>query len=121
MKNFFRFLLMSLFLATSFSVASCSDDDDDNADSIIGTWLVIEEEDTSITVQFNSNRTGSVALKSEMADMTERFEYVYRPEEHYLVITGSMLKGGYDVSLTKSKLILTNRSVYGDDWEFTRR
>ena len=109
---------MSLFLATSLSAASCSDDDDDNPDSIIGTWVLIEEEDTSITVQFNSNRTGSVAIKSETVDVTERFEYEYRPEEHYLSIIGSEFEGEYEVTLTKTKLRLTDRSVY---WEFTRR
>lgn len=122
MKNFFRFLLMSLFLATSFSVA-CSDDDDNPAasdNSIVGTWILIDDEEESITIRFNPDGTGSLDYLSDWEDETQRFEYVYRPEEHYLEIINSILYGEYKVTVSNS--ILKLKDVYSSySLTFTRQ
>jgi len=122
MKNFFRFLLMSLFLATSFSVASCSDDDDPaGGNSIVGAWEQVDEDGT-ITVRFNSNKTGVIDYVSAdgSGSVKENFEYDYQPEERYLEIIGSELDGEYEVTLTATKIRLKNY-YDGEYYELTRK
>ncbi len=115
---------MSLFLATSFSAASCSDDDDNPAanNSIVGAWEQTNDYGTVITVQFKSNKTGVIdfVYPDGSGSSTENFEYDYQPEERYLEIIGSRLKGEYEVTLTATKIRLKNyyeNKVY----EFTRK
>ncbi len=124
MKNFFRFLLMSLILATSFSAVSCSDDDDDAAanDSIVGSWEQVNDYGTVITLRFNSNKTGVIEFvyPDGSGSSTENLEYDYLPEDRYLEIFGSQLDGEYEVSLTATKLRLKNYSV-NVAYEFTRK
>jgi len=124
MKNFFRFLLMSLFLMTSFSAASCSDDDDDPAgdNSIVGTWGQVNDYGTVITVRFNSNKTGVIdfVYPDGSGSSTENFEYDYLPEDRYLEVIGSQLDGEYVITLTAAKIHLKK---YGENkvYEFTRK
>lgn len=114
---------MSLFLATSFSAASCSDDDDDPAgdNSIVGTWICFAD-DLSLTVQFNPDKTGSLIVSEDgtSLSLTERFEYDYQPEKRDLVIIGSMLDGHYEVALAGKSLRLTN-GYEGIYYQFTRK
>ncbi len=110
---------MSLFLATSFSAVSCSDDDDDSAanDSIVGTWTWTGENIT-LTAQFNSDKTGALVVAADGTSITESFEYDYLPEERYLEIIGSELEGKYEVTMTATKLRLRDSGGY---WEFSRQ
>ncbi len=120
MKNFFRFLLMSLFLATSLvSAVSCSDDDDDAAasDSIVGTWTW-SGEDYSLTAQFNPNKTGTLIVATDGRSLTESFEYDYQPEKRHIVIIDSTLEGEYEVTMTATQLLLRDNGGY---WEFSRK
>jgi len=119
MKNFFRFLLMSLFLATSFSAVSCSDDDDDPAgnNSIVGTWTWTGE-DITLTAQFNPDKTGALIVATGGRNLTESFEYDYLPEERRMEIIGSTLEGVYEVTMTATQLRLRDSGGY---WEFSRK
>lgn len=113
---------MSLILATSFSAVSCNDDDDDlaSANSIVGTWMQVNDYGTIITVQFRANKTGVIdfVYPDGSGSSTENFEYDYLPEDRYLEIIGSSLDGVYDVTLTATKIRLSHGLTY---YEFTRK
>jgi len=128
MKKLFRFLILSLFLATGLSAISCSDDNKVTYDnSIIGTWEQINSAGTVITLQFNPDKTGTVKFAyPDGGYKIESLEYDYLPEERDLeiVVGPEDLLGYYDVILSATKLRLEGYR-YVDNmhvaYQFTRK
>lgn len=108
----FKFLAMMIAMfAMSVGFSSCSDDEEDiDKVSIIGKWEQINSAGTIITLQFNTNRTGVInyLYTNNTGDENENFEYDYIDSDRSLTIIGSQLNGVYYVTLTATKLVLSN-------------
>lgn len=111
-----RFLSMLLVMvALSVSMVGCGSDDDDPASSttsIIGSWTQTNSAETVITLLFKSDKTGSInyTYSDNSGDKNENFEYDYIDSDRSLTIIGSQLEGSYYVTLTATKLVLSNSS-----------
>ena len=67
-------LLCAIFMAVGFT--SCSDDDDDPKNSIVGTWmLMIQEEDGQWFCQYNFKSDGSLQVKDWSSEGGEPSSY----------------------------------------------
>lgn len=113
MKAITKYLMMMIaMLAMCVSFSSCGDDDEDEIEkmSILGEWEQVNSAGTVITVKFNSNRTGVVhyLYPDNTGDENENFEYDYIDEDRTLTVIGSQLSGSYYVTLTATKLVLSN-------------
>jgi len=112
MKAITKYLMMMIaMLAMSVSFSSCGDDDEDiEKVSIVGKWEQVNSAGTVITVTFNSNRTGVVhyLYTNNTGDENENFEYDYIDSDRSLTVIGSQLNGVYYVTLTATKLVLSN-------------
>lgn len=125
MKTIKFLSMMLVMLAMSVCMAGCSNDDDDSefvgdSASIVGSWVQTNEYGTLITLYFKSDKTGVINYTySDMSgDSNENFEYDYIEKDRSLVIIGSQLSGSYYVTLTATKLILSD----GDySYAFTRK
>ncbi|MCI7306801.1 hypothetical protein [Alistipes senegalensis] len=124
MKKLKLFLMMFVAAAMCTGFVACSDDDDSPATpSIIGTWVnSANADESSMTVTFNKNLTGTLNLKYTSTDINEKFEYVYDSDDEVLNIIGSTLEGQYELTITVSTLRLYfysggSRKYY----EFTRK
>ena len=135
MKTIKFLSMMLVMLAMSVCMAGCSNDDDDSefvgdSASIVGSWVQTNEYDTLITLYFKADKTGALYFKADKTgvinytysdmsgDSNENFEYDYIEKDRSLVIIGSQLSGSYYVTLTATKLILSD----GDySYAFTRK
>lgn len=125
MKTIKFLSMMLVMLAMSVCMAGCSNDDDDSefvgdSASIVGSWVQTNEYGTLITLYFKADKTGVINYTySDMSgDSNENFEYDYIEKDRSLVIIGSQLSGSYYVTLTATKLILSD----GDySYTFTRK
>lgn len=112
MKAITKYLMMIVaMLAMSVSFSSCDPDDGDiEKVSIVGKWEQVNSAGTVITVTFNSNRTGVVhyLYTNNTGDENENFEYDYIDSDRSLTVIGSQLNGVYYVTLTATKLVLSN-------------
>lgn len=112
MKAITKYLMMMVaMLAMSVSFSSCGDDEEDiEKVSIVGKWEQVNQAGTVITVTFNSNRTGVVhyLYTNNTGDENENFEYDYIDSDRSLTVIGSQLSGVYYVTLTATKLVLSN-------------
>ena len=125
MKTIKFLSMMLVMLAMSVCMAGCSNDDDDSefvgdSASIVGNWVQTNEYGTLITLYFKADNTGVINYTySDMSgDSNENFEYDYIEKDRSLVIIGSQLSGSYYVTLTATKLILSD----GDhSYAFTRK
>lgn len=110
MKAITKYLMMMVLLL-AMSSSSCRDDDEDIVKvSIVGKWEQVNSAGTVITVTFNSNRTGVVhyLYTNNTGDENENFEYDYIDSDRSLTVIGSQLNGVYYVTLTATKLVLSN-------------
>lgn len=122
MKKIKFLSMLLLMLVTMFSFAACSDDDDEGAvasSSIVGTWEQINDAGTTITVTFNSNKTGRInfVYSDGSGDRNENFEYDYIEASdgtRHLTIVGSSLAGNYTVTITATRLHL----YYSEDYYY---
>ena len=120
MKTIKFLSMMLVMLAMSVCMAGCSNDDDDSefvgdSASIVGSWVQTNE-----SLYFKADKTGVINYTySDMSgDSNENFEYDYIEKDRSLVIIGSQLSGSYYVTLTATKLILSD----GDhSYAFTRK
>lgn len=112
MKAITKYLVMMVAMfAMSISFSSCGDDDEDiDKVSIVGKWEQVNSAGTVITVTFKSNRTGVVhyLYTNNTGDENENFEYDYIDSDRSLTVIGSQLNGVYYVTLTATKLVLSN-------------
>lgn len=104
------FSMMLILLAMSFTMVSCSDDDDEpsSGNPLVGTW-VKEQTDETVTVTFKSDQTGTVDFYDHDTEITtnQKFEYQYNADQQELYILGSCsLSGTYDVIITATKMTL---------------
>ena len=101
------------------SFTSCDEEEDkDISTGIIGSWYELaEDESSSLTITFRSDKTGSMLFMSEENSLSQNFEYEYDTENSKLFIIGSLLNGSYDIRLTATKLILSDDDTYS---EFSR-
>ena len=80
-------------------------------------WSVVE---AMITLQFKANKTGTInyVYSDGSGNRNDNFEYDYIEKERSLTIIGSQLQGVYYVTLTATKLILSDNSAA---YEFTKK
>lgn len=114
MKTIKFLSMMLVMLAMSVCMAGCSNDDDEklagNSASIIGNWVQTNEYGTLITLQFKADKSGVInyTYSDGSGDSNENFEYDYIEKDRSLVIIGSQLGGSYYVTVTATKLILSD-------------
>lgn len=112
------FSMMLILLAMSFTMVSCSDDDDepDPVNPIVGTWVQTNSYGTTISITFKSDQTGQIYYEYTNGNgETERFEYQYIADDQELYILGNcQLSGSYQVRITATKLTLTGSTSNGD-------
>lgn len=122
MKTMKYLSMLLMMVALSVCMVSCSGDDDpvEATASIIGDWSQTNSAGTVITLQFRANKTGVINYfyPNNTGDENENFEYDYIEKERSLTIIGSQLGGVYYVTLTATKLILSNNSTA---YEFTKK
>ena len=113
MKAVKFFAMMIAMVAMCVNFSSCGgggDDPDIDKVSIVGKWEQVNSAGTVITVTFKSNRTGVVhyLYTNNTGDENENFEYDYIDSDRSLTVIGSQLNGVYYVTLTATKLVLSN-------------
>ena len=120
-----KYLSMLLMMgALSVCMVGCGSDDDDEPSgttaSIIGNWSQTNDAGTVITLQFKANKTGTInyVYSDGSGNRNDNFEYDYIEKERSLTIIGSQLQGVYYVTLTATKLILSDNSAA---YEFTKK
>ena len=116
--------MMLVVLAMSVCMVSCGSDDDEPSGataSIIGNWIQTEDDEVA-TLQFKANKTGTIIfVKTDgSGGSNENFEYDYIEKERSLTIIGSQLDGAYYVTVTATKLKLTD-ILDGSWYEFTKK
>lgn len=108
-------LLLTIVLG--FCVTSCSKDDEpsnntNTINSIVGTWYQINSVGTVITIQFNSNKTGTITYEYTSGNSAkEPFEYSVRTDSDqnmivYISSADSQIFGEYYVYITPNTLTL---------------
>ncbi len=123
MKTMKYLSMLLAMMVMSICWSSCSDDDSDESGaasaSIIGSWSQVNDVGTLITLKFNANKTGTInyTYSDGSGDSNENFEYDYIEKDRSLTIIGSQLGGVYYVTLTATKLIVSNNS---EAYEFTK-
>lgn len=123
MKTMKYLSMLLAMMVMSICWSSCSDDDSDDSEtvsaSIIGSWSQVNDAGTIITLKFNANKTGTInyTYSDGSGDSNENFEYDYIEKDRSLTIIGSQLAGGYYVTLTATKLIVSNNN---EAYEFTK-
>ena len=110
-RNYF-WELMTIMIVCIMSVgfASCGDDDDDdNAVSIVGTWVDDTGDSSEVSFTFRSDGTGYYKDKSG----TSNFNYTYEESNKQLKLwyVDSSTVYNYSVSLTGKTLMLTRNST----------
>lgn len=116
--------MLLMMVALSVCMVGCGSDDDDEPSgttaSIIGNWSQTNDAGTVITLQFKANKTGTInyVYSDGSGNRNDNFEYDYIEKERSLTIIGSQLQGVYYVTLTATKLILSNNSAA---YEFTKK
>lgn len=116
--------MLLMMVALSVCMVGCGSDDDDELSgttaSIIGNWSQTNDAGTVITLQFKANKTGTInyVYSDGSGNRNENFEYDYIEKERSLTIIGSQLQGVYYVTLTATKLILSDNSAA---YEFTKK
>ena len=116
--------MLLMMVALSVCMVGCGSDDDDEPSgttaSIIGNWNQTNDAGTVITLQFKANKTGTInyVYSDGSGNRNDNFEYDYIEKERSLTIIGSQLQGVYYVTLTATKLILSDNSAA---YEFTKK
>ena len=116
--------MLLMMVALSVCMVGCGSDDDDEPSgttaSIIGNWSQTNDAGTVITLQFKANKTGTInyVYSDGSGNRNDNFEYDYIEKERSLTIIGSQLQGVYYVTLTATKLILSDKS---EAYEFTKK
>lgn len=116
--------MLLMMVALSVCMVGCGSDDDDEPSgttaSIIGNWSQTNDAGTVITLQFKANKTGTInyVYSDGSGNRNDNFEYDYIEKERSLTIIGSQLQGVYYVTLTATKLILSDNSAA---YEFTKK
>ena len=116
--------MLLMMVALSVCMVGCGSDDDDEPSgttaSIIGNWSQTNDAGTVITLQFKANKTGTInyVYSGGSGNRNDHFEYDYIEKERSLTIIGSQLQGVYYVTLTATKLILSDNSAA---YEFTKK
>lgn len=116
--------MLLMMVALSVCMVGCGSDDDDELSgttaSIIGNWSQTNDAGTVITLQFKANKTGTInyVYSDGSGNRNDNFEYDYIEKERSLTIIGSQLQGVYYVTLTATKLILSDNSAA---YEFTKK
>lgn len=116
--------MLLMMVALSVCMVGCGSDDDDEPSGttapIIGNWSQTNDAGTVITLQFKANKTGTInyVYSDGSGNRNDNFEYDYIEKERSLTIIGSQLQGVYYVTLTATKLILSDNSAA---YEFTKK
>ena len=116
--------MLLMMVALSVCMVGCGSDDDDEPSgttaSIIGNWSQTNDAGTVITLLFKANKTGTInyVYSDGSGNRNDNFEYDYIEKERSLTIIGSQLQGVYYVTLTATKLILSDNSAA---YEFTKK
>ena len=116
--------MLLMMVALSVCMVGCGSDDDDEPSgptaSIIGNWSQTNDAGTVITLQFKANKTGTInyVYSDGSGNRNDNFEYDYIEKERSLTIIGSQLQGVYYVTLTATKLIMSDNSAA---YEFTKK
>lgn len=124
MKTLKYLSMLLMMVALSVCNVSCGDDDADEqagtTASIIGNWVQTNKAGTVITLQFRTNKTGVInyVFSDGSGDTNQNFEYDYIEKDRSLTIIGSQLQGVYYVTLTATKLILSDAD---GAYEFTKK
>lgn len=124
MKTMKYLSMLLMMVALSVCMTACGDDGEDEpagtSASIIGNWTQTNDAGTVITLQFKANKTGIIhyVYGDGSGDTNENFEYDYIEKDRLLTIIGSQLGGLYYVTLTATKLILSDDS---SAYEFTKK
>lgn len=112
-------------LAACVSFTSCEKEGDEATTSIVGTWNMTQEIEDDIlytfkdefrcTLTFRANGTGVEEYVQIATGSTARepFEYSYSASTGTLIIIGSTAtyEGSWGVSITPTKMRLTNKDV----------
>lgn len=90
MKNFKYVMIM--FIALSVSLTSCSDDDDDMANPLVGSWGLTEEDsgiEVSLVATFEENGTGTLMATITILDQsqTESDSFTWSTDGDQLTMT----------------------------------
>ena len=114
MKNFKYVLVM--FLAMT-AMVSCSDDSEDDANPIVGTWVLSESEagfEISIEATFNENNKGTmlstVSFAGESASENSTFTWSTDGDQLTMVIEGETEVSTYSIS--GNKLTITDEEGF---------
>lgn len=103
MKKILKFLsLMLVVVLTGFSMTSCSDDDDEAVNALVGTWQGDYKDGTHYTWTFNNDGTGAQIDD----DGSQNFKYSYTGDRLIISYNG----GGavaYTVSITGKTAMFT--------------
>lgn len=115
--------MLLMMVALSVCMVGCGSDDDDEPSgttaSIIGNWSQTRCRYGDYS-QFKANKTGTInyVYSDGSGNRNDNFEYDYIEKERSLTIIGSQLQGVYYVTLTATKLILSDNSAA---YEFTKK
>lgn len=117
MKTFKYFSMMLAMLVCCMGFISCdSNDDDNNENSIYGTWSQTNGNDV-FTLTFKSNGTGTYINTTSGETRTGAFEFDYNASKRTITIVSDTkwgkdnLMGDWEVTITPSTLLL-RYSIY---------
>ena len=103
MKSFKYVLIM--FVALSVSLTSCTDDDDDMGNPILGTWSLSEAEgefEVGISATFKENGSGTltatVSLFGETQSETDSFTWSTKGDQLTMTMDGETEVSTYSIS-----------------------
>lgn len=123
MKTFKYFSMMLAMLVCCMGFISCdSDDDDNNANSIYGTWSQTNGNGV-FTLTFKSNGTGTYINTTSGETRTGAFEFDYDASNRTITIVSKTewaqvwITGDWYVTITPSTLLLRKSTYY---YEFKR-